>query len=186
MQFAALEFTSYNDSKQIATYVDAAKYDHITPGEDRLGIVDRVRGTIRRKLELQYARKAAGTSRKPPLARGTASSEWQELVGKVVKAYNDEQHGTLARVYHVKRMTPNQAWELDADMQLARYSQETAANEKEDAGARNWSPGERIRILEYRGGKLGKNPDPYWSRGSYTVSRRDGYKYYVKDDKGAE
>ena len=28
MQFAAQEFTSYNDSKQIATYVDAAKYDH--------------------------------------------------------------------------------------------------------------------------------------------------------------
>ena len=96
---------------------------HVTPGGDRLGIVDRVTGTIRRKLELQYARKAAGT--------------WQELVGKVVKAYNDEQHGTLARVYHVKRMTPNQAWELDADLQLARYSQETAANEKEDAGARH-------------------------------------------------
>ena len=175
MQFAAQEFTSYNDSKQIATYVDAAKYDHITPGGDRLGIVDRVTGTIRRKLELQYARKAAGTS-----------ETWQELVGKVVKAYNDEQHGTLARVYHVKRMTPNQAWELDADLQLARYSQETAANEKEDAGARHWTPGERIRILEYRGGKLGNNPDPYWSRGSYTVSRRDGYKYYVKDSKGDE
>ena len=186
MQFAAQEFTSYNDSKQIATYVDAAKYDHITPGGDRLGIVDRVTGTIRRKLELQYARKAAGTSCKPPLARGTAGSEWQELVGKVVKAYNDEQHSTLARVYQVKRMTPNQAWELDADLQLARYSQETAANEKEDAEARHWTPGERIRILEYRGGKLGKNPDPYWSRGSYTVSRRDGYKYYVKDSKGAE
>ena len=173
MQFAAEEFTSYNDSKQIATYVDAAKYDHITPGGDRLGIVDRVTGTIRRKLELQYA-------------RGTAGTSWQELVGKVVKAYNDELHGTLARVYQVKRMTPNQAWELDADLQLARYSQETAANEKEDAGARHWTPGERIRILEYRGGKLGKNPDPYWSRGSYTVSRRDGYKYYVKDSKGAE
>ena len=159
MQFAAQEFTSYNDSKQIATYVDAAKYDHITPSGDRLGIVDRVTGIIRRKLELQYARKAAGTS-----------ATWQELVGKVVKAYNDELHGTLARVYQVKRMTPNQAWELDADLQLARYSQETAANEKEDAGARHWTPGERIRILEYRGGKLGKNPDPYWSRGSYTVS----------------
>ena len=172
MQFAAREFTSYNDSKQIATYVDAAKYDHITPGGDRLGIVDRVTGIIRRKLELLYARKAAGT--------------WQEQVTKAVKAYNDERHGTLARVYQVKRMTPNQAWELDADLQLARYSQETAANEKEDAGARHWTPGERIRILEYRGGKLGKNPDPYWSRGSYTVSRRDGYKYIVKDSKGDE
>ena len=174
-KFAAQEFTSYNDSKQIATYVDAAKYDHITPGGDRLGIVDRVTGTIRRKLELQYARKAAGTS-----------ETWQELVGKVVKAYNDEQHGTLTRVYHVKRMTPNQAWELDADLQLARYSQETAAYEKEDAGAKHWTPGERIRILEYRGGKLEKNTDPYWSRGSYTVSRRDGYKCYVKDSKGAD
>jgi hypothetical protein len=108
------------------------------------------------------------------------------LVAKVIKAYNDERHGTLARVYQVKRMTPNQAWELDAKVQLARFSQETAANQKEDAGAMQWSPGERIRILEYRGGKLGKNPDPYWSQGSYTVSRRDGYKYYVKDSKGAE
>jgi hypothetical protein len=52
MQFAAQEFTSYNESKQITTYVDAAKFDHITPGGDRLGIVDRVTGTIRRKLEL--------------------------------------------------------------------------------------------------------------------------------------
>ena len=160
MHFAAQEFTSYNDSKQIATYVDAAKYDHITPGGDRLGIVDRVTGTIRRKLELQYARKAAGTSRKPPLARGTAGSEtWQELVGKVVKAYNDELHGTLARVYQVKRMTPNQAWELDADLQLARYSSETAANEKEDAWARHWTPREHPHPGVPRG-QAGEEPGP--------------------------
>ena len=174
MQFASREFTGYNEGKHIATYVDIAKFDHITPGGDRLGLVDRVTGTIRRRLELMYAKRTAGT--------------WQALVNKAVTAYNAEPHSTLAKTYNVKRMTPNEAWGLDANTQLVRYKHELGMNREADAGAQHWAPGESVRILEYRGGKLGKNPDPYWSdaRLNYTVSRREGYKYFVKDASGQE
>jgi hypothetical protein len=83
-------------------------------------------------------------------------------------------------------MTPNEAWELDTETQLERFSKENMMNAEADKVAKKWGIGTTVRVLDYRGGRLGKNPDPYWSAEKYTVSRRDGYKWRVTDSKGRE
>jgi hypothetical protein len=98
----------------------------------------------------------------------------------VVKAYNESPHGTLRTVYGDRAETPDDAWELDEDVQLARHDEEREHNAKAHDAAKEWSPGQVVRILEYNGDRLGKAPRTFWSEGTYEVTRQDGYKWRVK------
>jgi hypothetical protein len=46
--------------------------------------------------------------------------------------------------------------------------------------------GQRVRILKYRDGRLGRTPATYWSKRVYSIVRRDGYKWRVAGADGAE
>jgi hypothetical protein len=167
-EFNARAFTSHNDSLQIQTYADFAKFDHVTPDGDRLGIVDRVIGTVKSKLRLYYASNPGTVNR------------WKDALPVVVKAYNESPHGTLRTVYGDRAETPDDAWELDEDVQLARHDEEREHNAKAHDAAKEWAPGQVVRILEYDGDRLGKAPRTFWSEGTYEVTRQDGYKWRVK------
>jgi hypothetical protein len=174
-EWNAQAFRSYNAGMQIDTYVDTAEYDHITRDGDRLGIVDRLIGTLKRQLRL-YFRLHAGTA-----------GRWLAVLPQIITDYNATRHGTLERVYGVKGMTPDQAYGLDKGVQEARYADELAHNAQADGLKENrLMIGQRVRVLEYRGDRIGKDISTFWSKAFYRVARRDGYKWIVEGSDGRE
>ncbi|MGH6610996.1 MAG: hypothetical protein ACRECQ_12150, partial [Burkholderiaceae bacterium] len=167
-EFDASEFKAFNDGLGIQTYTDFAKYDHVSPGGDRLGIIDRLTGTLKRKLEIHYL--------------DNDGSRWSEAIADIVRYYNASPHRTLEAIYG-KGTTPDDAWKLSDEEQERRHAAEQLANHMTDAKAPQYEVGEQVRVQEYQGDKLSPSRVK-WSKELYTVSGRDGYKYRVETAKG--
>ncbi|DAC81573.1 TPA_asm: integrase [Monoraphidium MELD virus] len=158
-EFAAKQFAAFNEALGIAVYTDIAKDDHISHDSDRLGILDRLVGTLKRQLEMRYVE--AGVE-----------GDWLKFIPDIVVDYNDTVHRTLG-------VTPNQAWAAPESEQLERYSREVKLNEAIDDAQQKYAPGARVRILE-NASTFTKGTKPRWSLKVYAVKDRDGYKYLVE------
>lgn len=157
-QFSAKRFQAFNGKLGISLYTNIAKDDHVVGDSDRLGILDRLVGTLKRQLEMRYVE--AGVE-----------GDWLKYIGEIVTDYNATTHSTL-------HMTPNEAWELPDAIQIERFTLESNYNRDVDRNTINFNPGDKVRILE--------NPDtftkatkPKWSTSVHIVQARTGYRYTV-------
>eukprot|EP00877_Chromochloris_zofingiensis_P005043 jgi/Chrzof1/1453/Cz10g08150.t1 len=157
-EFAAKDFVDLNRALGIAVYTDVAKDDHQTGDSDRLGIVDRLVGTLKRQLQMRY------------IAENN-DGRWTELIGDIVHDYNNTKHSAL-------NMTPNQAWKQPYDEQISRHSQQSDYNASVDADMPKFAVGDVVRVLQNRG--TFEREGPRFSKDLWVVDERDGYRYLVR------
>jgi hypothetical protein len=161
----AKAFHAYNASMGTQLYTNIAKDDHRIGQSDRLGIADRLCGTIKAKLDIEQ--KLTNTPGK-----------WVTFVPDFIQAYNDTPHTTLSARAHTS-MTPNQAFALSETDKQSIQSEQLQQNQAIDARQPTFEVGERVRVI------LDRNKfdtrSQRWSDAIYSVTGRTGYKYEVSD-----
>jgi hypothetical protein len=157
-QFSAKRFQAFNGKLGISLYTNIAKDDHVVGDSDRLGILDRLVGTLKRQLEMRYVEVGV-------------EGDWQKYIEQIVLDYNQTIHSTL-------HMTPSEAWELPEAIQIERFTLESNYNRTIDRNTKNFTPGDRVRILE-NPDTFTKGTKPKWSTTVHIVRDRTGYRYTV-------
>jgi hypothetical protein len=75
-------------------------------------------------------------------------------------------------------MTPSEAWELPEAIQIERFTLESNYNRTIDRNTKNFTPGDRVRILD-NPDTFTKGTKPKWSTTVHIVRDRTGYRYTV-------
>ena len=94
---------------------------------------------------------------------------WVEDLPLLIKNYNQSYHGTLGT-------TPESVWQRRAQPKSRPVQRERFPFDKDD----------RVRVLLPTGVFDKKAGAQRWSTTIYSISRRQGFKYYLKNDQGKE
>ena len=94
---------------------------------------------------------------------------WVDDLSKLVMNYNRSRHSTLGA-------TPDDVWHFRAVPKPRPVQRETFSFEE----------GDRVRVLLPRGVFDKKAGAPRWSTTVYTISRREGFKYFIKNTRNEE
>jgi hypothetical protein len=190
--FSAKRFTRYNRNRGIAVHHDYAKYDHISPGGDRLGVLDRVTQTLKTKVKLYRA------------SFGRRLNErFQEILDDLTASYNTSLHRTLLERCVSRQTvrgacmregsyTPDYYWALgkeNASSELAWRAQQQQHNAaaRDDMILRHpgLQPGRAVRHLQVDGKVMDKVARKSWqpldggTTAVYEILGLEGYKYRI-------
>ena len=152
-------FLKFNQSKDIETFTDVAKDDHVSYG-NKLGIVDRLTRTLKGLIKRKMV--------------DDDNVKWTEYLDEIVNLYNSTPHSSL------NDDTPNGRWKNKRD-QEEEHSKDILDNEKQYKKVKV-DVGDDVRI--FKGKETFKKEDMTFSRDIYKIVGKSGLRFKVVDEEG--